>query len=813
MAHVLPKLSKKIGLKTGRIEIHGRNTPSAYHRTAESAIISRKKQTRRRCLSVFLLVIIAGPLAANNILIDAFAEERYSYSPAFVAKGSNYYDIRDDPSLHLHKFSLGAWFKTSQWVWEYDHVIIAGKGGFGSESGGKNMNYGLWMTKLEKISAGFENSAGENFFITTNGAYNDGKWHYAIVTYDGSTLALYLDGQRKGRQHISVTPDASGSQPLRIGANSLSSDRHFKGEIDEVKVWDRALSETEIRDYYSTGIHKVDGLIVEMDGISHTMHQASDDTSQPSGKVTINSGAHYAASASIKLGLSCSDADSECSQMKISVDGALDDESFEPFAVSKSVTLPSGDGQKFVKAVFKDSAGNTSPTVEDSIILDTASPKAPTISNPPSGSKLTNMRPTFSGNAEAGATVKLFANGNAVPIAAATAGNTGTWSATPNADLSAGSNSIRATATDKAGNASPLSPAVNLDVVVDDDGGTSSPGISYTFCDSGCNYNNLQTAINAVSSAGGGKVLIKDGTYTLSSTIYLKSGVTIEFSQNAEISTSKSGITLFRGGGISNVKIIGGSITATHTGVKAFSIYNSNQISFYGTKISLVKGDRSTGVYCINCKNVSIENVDFRSASRLVDIKPNEHVADGRSAHIWIKNSKFSEASIEGVKVNYSTDVHIIGNTVTDTDDNGIDIGFNKGTEVRENTILRTGMPNGAAIHTDDADGASIIDNYIDTTGQSGIAVYRASNIKAIGNTIKNTANSGIAITTGEEPSEHILIESNRIISAGTFGIYQSPNQHEVEIAYNTIEDAGEQGIYVVWSNNPTTTVHDNTVT
>jgi hypothetical protein len=336
--------------------------------------------------------------------------------------------------------------------------------------------------------------------------------------------------------------------------------------------------------------------------------------------------------------------------------------------------------------------------------------------------------------------------------------------------------------------------------------------VTKTFCASGCNYNNLQTAINAVSSAGGGKVLIKDGTYTLSSTIYLKSGVTIEFSSLAKITFKGSGKPLFRGGSVSDVAVTGGTITVQQQGVKLFSFSNSHGIKVSGTKATLVKGGGSAGFWANDSTGIEISKVDFRSATRLIDIGTSSGTTDGKSSRIWIRDSIFSDSSVEGVKVNYSTDVHIINNAVTDTSDNGIDIGSNRGTEVRNNKILRTGMPNGVAIHTDHANGADIKWNYIDATGQAGIAIYRAYNINAIGNTIKNVENSGIAITTGKEPSKYIVVKSNKIYSPGTFGIYQSPNQVQVEIAYNTIDNAGDAGIYVV-SPDSSTKVYGNKIT
>ena len=57
----------------------------------------------------------------------------------------------------------------------------------GSDSAGQNQNYRISMTSTEKIKAGFETSTGADLFVTSPNTYNDNQWHYAVVTYDGST--------------------------------------------------------------------------------------------------------------------------------------------------------------------------------------------------------------------------------------------------------------------------------------------------------------------------------------------------------------------------------------------------------------------------------------------------------------------------------------------------------------------------------------------------------------------------------------------------------------------------------------------------
>jgi hypothetical protein len=90
---------------------------------------------------------------------------------------------------------------------------------------------------------------------------NDGKWHHAVVTYDGSNIqALYLDGWLVGRAtgvRTGVNPSADF---WRIGTGYTetwpgTNDQWFylAGKIDDVRVYNRALSAQEVKQLYNAG--------------------------------------------------------------------------------------------------------------------------------------------------------------------------------------------------------------------------------------------------------------------------------------------------------------------------------------------------------------------------------------------------------------------------------------------------------------------------------------------------------------------------------------------------------------------------------
>ncbi|HEX5975825.1 MAG TPA: LamG-like jellyroll fold domain-containing protein, partial [Nitrososphaeraceae archaeon] len=184
----------------------------------------------------------------------------YHYEPFLTVNSHN--DVVSIPStqnLQLSKFSVAAWFKTTTNFG--DEAYIVNKGGHGTDSSGQNMNYGIWMTSSEKIQGGLETSGGTDRMVTSPNSYNDGQWHHGVVTFDGSTLRLYVDGVQISTLSTTSIPETVGNHPLKIGANSRIVSNLFTGSIDEVGVWNRALTTTEIANLMNNGVFSTNGLV------------------------------------------------------------------------------------------------------------------------------------------------------------------------------------------------------------------------------------------------------------------------------------------------------------------------------------------------------------------------------------------------------------------------------------------------------------------------------------------------------------------------------------------------------------------------
>ena len=175
--------------------------------------------------------------------------------------GNNFKYVKDSELFQLNQFSIAVWFKTNN---TDPHVsFLVNKGGFGSEASGENMNYGLWITYLGHLQAGFEAKDSSNYFVTSKKPVNDNKWHYATVTYDGSLLKLFIDGVLDHSINTNnVNPDITGKNRIAIAANSLFKDKLYIGDVDEVRIWDRSLTTAEVYDAYTQNKFNLDKQLV-----------------------------------------------------------------------------------------------------------------------------------------------------------------------------------------------------------------------------------------------------------------------------------------------------------------------------------------------------------------------------------------------------------------------------------------------------------------------------------------------------------------------------------------------------------------------
>jgi len=119
--------------------------------------------------------------------------------------------------------------------------------------------FGLTPTKALYFYVG--NGAGNIFTstVTANNSFTLNAWHHFVAVYSPSTyMRIYIDGALVKEITASVPATNNNiSRPLFIGAD-YPSNSWFGGKMDEVAIWNRALTATEVNELYRKGVSRLD---------------------------------------------------------------------------------------------------------------------------------------------------------------------------------------------------------------------------------------------------------------------------------------------------------------------------------------------------------------------------------------------------------------------------------------------------------------------------------------------------------------------------------------------------------------------------
>lgn len=109
----------------------------------------------------------------------------------------------------------------------------------------------LWRYESNWVDARSSNGTAAKLARLT-GNPSRGEWHQFINTYDGTDLKLWLNGKTVATLNDTFTP-AVGPDILQYGSSTLTGTglRPFEGDISHTRIYNRPLSESEIKQNYN----------------------------------------------------------------------------------------------------------------------------------------------------------------------------------------------------------------------------------------------------------------------------------------------------------------------------------------------------------------------------------------------------------------------------------------------------------------------------------------------------------------------------------------------------------------------------------
>ena len=108
------------------------------------------------------------------------------------------------------------------------------------------------ICSTHKLRAEIFSASGAVNTIFSNAKIPIGGFTHVAFSWDGATLRLYKDGALDSSAATTIPSVGTNAEPLRIGRHAGS---FFKGRVDEVELFDRALTAFEVQDLYNSGSH------------------------------------------------------------------------------------------------------------------------------------------------------------------------------------------------------------------------------------------------------------------------------------------------------------------------------------------------------------------------------------------------------------------------------------------------------------------------------------------------------------------------------------------------------------------------------
>ncbi len=155
------------------------------------------------------------------------------------------FDGVDNYTLIGNRIDLSGRFTASAWVkpegsnaLTSDKTIVAKNNGF--------EGYKFFLTNDNYVSFSVGNTSASR--IQSNTPIPDNIWHHVSVIYDGTTASIFIDGILDTTKVMSSpTPNGSDFAIGAIYVDKADVRDHFKGDIDEIRVWDDALTLEQLR--------------------------------------------------------------------------------------------------------------------------------------------------------------------------------------------------------------------------------------------------------------------------------------------------------------------------------------------------------------------------------------------------------------------------------------------------------------------------------------------------------------------------------------------------------------------------------------
>lgn len=169
-------------------------------------------------------------------------EDRFgNVDSAYTFDGNDYISVPDSTVFPVssNPFTIAAWVEFSSYSTDGGYYLM------GQSDGGGNNNKWIFFLGNNGISFISYPAPGSHWIGLGSSSFQLNTWYHVAIRDDGSILTAFVDGSPIGTASARAIGDASN--PFFMGtAEGGHPGRVFRGSMDDVRLYDRALSEGEI---------------------------------------------------------------------------------------------------------------------------------------------------------------------------------------------------------------------------------------------------------------------------------------------------------------------------------------------------------------------------------------------------------------------------------------------------------------------------------------------------------------------------------------------------------------------------------------
>lgn len=192
--------------------------------------------------------VLLANLSSNSVspsIVPASANRMITQTDKTPGKMLNFDNTNDFvtlPNESLYDFSnqmtVEVWIKANPFTRNWQAIVTKGDNSWRLHRN-NNTNFINFAINANTGTYGVNS--------TTN--VNDGEWHHLAGVFTGTQLQLYVNGVKEGEVNVAANTTINNSTyPVMFGENAQATGRYFNGKMDEVRLWNVARTQNQIRE-------------------------------------------------------------------------------------------------------------------------------------------------------------------------------------------------------------------------------------------------------------------------------------------------------------------------------------------------------------------------------------------------------------------------------------------------------------------------------------------------------------------------------------------------------------------------------------